>query len=311
MGSNMVRRLARAGQRAVVFDQASAIRATLARECGALDCDSLAALVQATTAPRVVWMMLPAGAPSASSFDALLNLLQPGDVMVDGGNAWYRDSIERGARAAARGIGFVDAGVSGGVWGLENGYGLMVGGAAAQVAAVEPYLRALAPATDTGWLHCGPLGAGHFTKMVHNGIEYGMMQAYAEGLALLEAKTELQLDVAKIAENWRHGTVIRSWLLDLIAGFLASDSKLDGLAPVVADSGEGRWTAIEALELGVPTPVMSLALMQRFTSQGHADYGNRLLAQMRNAFGGHAVATDSGTPPPLQPLHDPARGAGR
>jgi 6-phosphogluconate dehydrogenase len=300
MGGNMVRRLARVGQVAAVFDRTPAARATLAAESKAIDCASLAELVAATggdtATHRVIWLMLPAGETTSQTFAALLPLLAPGDVIVDGANTWYRDSMERGAVAAQHGIGFVDAGVSGGVWGLDNGYGLMVGGAPEHVAAVEPYLRALAPAADRGWLRCGPVGAGHYAKMVHNGIEYGLMQAYAEGLALLEAKRELELDPAAIAESWRHGTVIRSWLLDLTAEFLARDTSLESIAPVVADSGEGRWTASEAIELGIPTPVISLALMQRFASQGRADYTNRVLARMRQAFGGHAVMSADDKP---------------
>jgi 6-phosphogluconate dehydrogenase len=220
----------------------------------------------------------------------LQTLLAPGDVIVDGANAWYRDSQRRAVRLAANGLQLVDAGVSGGVWGLTNGYGLMVGGTADAVARITPLLAVLAPAPDRGWLHCGPSGAGHFTKMVHNGIEYGLMQAYAEGLALLRAKKDLGLDVAAIAESWRHGTVIRSWLLDLTAEFLAEDPDLAAIAPRVADSGEGRWTAIESVELGVPTPVMTLALMQRFASQDRGVYADRVLARLRQAFGGHAVS---------------------
>lgn len=292
MGGNMVRRLARASMLSAIFDRDPATCAQLAVETGALACDSLEALVGALSSPRIVWMMLPAGAPSANTFEHLRSLLEPGDVIVDGANAWYRDSIKRGALATEASLGFVDAGVSGGVWGLDNGYGLMVGGSPADVATVEPFLRVLAPSADRGWVRCGPTGAGHFAKMVHNGIEYGMMQAYAEGFALLAAKSELQLDVAALAESWRHGTVIRSWLLDLTAEFLARDASLQRTAPVVADSGEGRWTAIEAIELGVPTPVMTMALIQRFASQGHDDYTHRLLAEMRAAFGGHTVLRD-------------------
>jgi len=290
MGGNMVRRLARAGFRLAAYDRSAEARAALARECGALDCDSIASLVARTSSPRVVWLMLPAGAASQEVIDELLGLLEAGDVIVDGANALYRDSIARAEDAAERGIGYVDAGVSGGVWGLENGYGLMVGGTAGHVRLVEPYLRALAPSPDRGWIHCGPVGSGHYVKMIHNGIEYGMMQAYAEGLALLDAKSELELDVAAIAESWRHGSVIRSWLLDLTAEFLAEDAALEDIAPVVADSGEGRWTAVESIALGVPAPVIGLALMQRFSSQGRGDYADRLLARMRQAFGGHAVA---------------------
>jgi 6-phosphogluconate dehydrogenase len=290
MGANMVRRLARAGISAAVFDRSAEVRRALATETGCSDCDSLESLIQATATPRVVWLMLPAGAPTESTITALLPLLTTGDIIVDGANAWYRDTLQRSSVIRARGVEFVDAGVSGGVWGLENGYGLMLGGTPESIATIRPYLEALAPAHDRGWLHCGPIGAGHFVKMVHNGIEYGMMQAYAEGFALLDAKQELQLDVGAIAESWRHGTVIRSWLLDLSAQFLQQDSALEGIAPVVADSGEGRWTVLESVELGVPTPVMSMALMERFSSQGHGDYSNRVLARMRQAFGGHAVA---------------------
>jgi 6-phosphogluconate dehydrogenase len=290
MGGNMVRRLGKAGIRASVYDRSPEAGSVLAREVGATACASLEALVASMSSPRVIWLMLPAGAPSQSTIDALLPQLTSGDVLVDGANAWYRDTQTRAKAIAARGIEFVDVGVSGGVWGLANGYGLMVGGSTQAVEVVRPYLEALAPAKDRGWLHCGPIGAGHFVKMVHNGIEYGLMQAYAEGLALMDAKRDLNLDVAKIAESWRHGTVIRSWLLDLTADFLAKDASLETLAPVVADSGEGRWTALESIELGVPTPVMSLALMERFVSQGKGDYGHRLLARMRQAFGGHAVA---------------------
>ncbi len=272
-----------------MFDRDPAVGAALAQETGARLCASLEEAMVAAGAPRIVWLMLPAGEPTQTTIDALLPLLAAGDVIVDGANAWYRDTALRAANASQHGIHFVDVGVSGGVWGLENGYGLMVGGSAAAVRIVQPYLEALAPGENRGWLHCGPASAGHFVKMVHNGIEYGLMQAYAEGLALMQAKTDLQLDVAAIAESWRHGTVIRSWLLDLTAEFLASDRSLDAVAPVVADSGEGRWTAIEGIELGVPTPVMTAALMERFGSQGRGDYGHKLLARMRQAFGGHAV----------------------
>jgi 6-phosphogluconate dehydrogenase len=293
MGGNMARRIARAGHQVAAWDRAAGARAGLAGEAGVSVVDTLEALAQILPAPRVVWMMLPAGAPTEQMLNDLRGLLDPGDVVVDGANAWYRDSVRRAEELAPRGLQYVDAGVSGGVWGLVNGYGLMVGGPAEAVKRVEPFLRALAPAPDLGWLHCGPSGAGHFTKMVHNGIEYGLMQAYAEGFAMLRARPDLELDVAKIAESWRHGTVIRSWLLDLTAGFLAEDAKLDAIAPVVADSGEGRWAAIESVELGVPTPVMTLALMQRFASQGRGDYADRILARLRQSFGGHAVTRNS------------------
>jgi 6-phosphogluconate dehydrogenase len=289
MGGNMSRRIARGGLEVVAWDRAAGARAGLASEARVTVVETLEALAKMLPPPRAIWLMLPAGAPTEDTLAQLKPLLARGDVIVDGANAWYRDSMRRARELAAAGIQYVDAGVSGGVWGLVNGYGLMVGGPVPGVARVEPFLRVLAPASDQGWIHCGASGAGHFAKMVHNGIEYALMQAYAEGLALLEAKQELNLDVAKIAESWRYGTVIRSWLLDLTAEFLAEDAKLDSIAPYVADSGEGRWTAVESIELGVPTPVMTLALMERFASQGRGDYANRLLARMRQAFGGHAI----------------------
>jgi 6-phosphogluconate dehydrogenase (decarboxylating) len=289
MGGNMSRRLARAGIAVVAWDRAEAVRAALGGERGVRAVATLDELVAALPSPRIVWVMLPAGAPTETTLQALAPRLAAGDIVIDGGNSMYKDGQRRAAELQAHGVHFIDAGVSGGVWGLENGYGLMVGGDADAVRTVEPILRALAPAPDRGWVHCGPVGAGHFTKMVHNGIEYGLMQAYAEGLAVMRAKTDLALDLPKIAEAWRHGTVIRSWLLDLTAEFLAEDATLDSIAPFVSDSGEGRWTALESIELGVPTPVMTLALMERFSSQGRDDYTNRLLARMRQAFGGHAV----------------------
>lgn len=289
MGGNMARRIARAGHEVIAWDRAAGARAGLAGVERVRIVETLDALVQQLSAPRVVWLMLPAGAPTEETLSRLRSLLKPGDVVVDGANAWYRDSMRRASYLHEHGLHFVDAGVSGGVWGLVNGYGLMVGGTGEAVGLAEPFLRALAPAPDLGWLHCGPSGAGHFAKMVHNGIEYALMQAYAEGLALIAAKKDLAIDVAKLAESWRHGTVIRSWLLDLTAEFLAEDARLDSIAPVVADSGEGRWTSVESIELGVPTPVMTQALMERFASQGRGDFTNRLLARMRQAFGGHAV----------------------
>ena len=289
MGGNMTRRIARAGHAVIAWDRAAGARAGLAGVERVRIVETLDALVQQLSAPRVVWLMLPAGAPTEETLSRLRSLLKPGDVVVDGANAWYRDSMRRASYLHEHGLHFVDAGVSGGVWGLVNGYGLMVGGTGEAVGLAEPFLRALAPAPDLGWLHCGPSGAGHFAKMVHNGIEYALMQAYAEGLALIAAKKDLAIDAAKLAESWRHGTVIRSWLLDLTAEFLAEDARLDSIAPVVADSGEGRWTSVESIELGVPTPVMTQALMERFASQGRGDFTNRLLARMRQAFGGHAV----------------------
>lgn len=296
MGGNMTRRLARAGIAVVACDRLVVAREALQSEPGVRIAPGIVELAAALAAPRIVWCMLPAGEPTEQALAELVPQLAPGDLVVDGANAHYRDSQRRARTLGARGLAFIDAGVSGGVWGLEQGYGLMLGGEAADIERLRPVLERLAPAPDRGWLHCGAAGAGHFTKMVHNGIEYGLMQAYAEGLALLEARADLGLDVARIAEAWRHGTVIRSWLLDLTADFLAAGPGLEGIEPYVADSGEGRWTALEAIELGVPAPVMSLALMTRFASQGRADYAAKLLAKMRQAFGGHAVRDSADTP---------------
>jgi 6-phosphogluconate dehydrogenase len=240
MGGNMARRIARAGLEVAAWDRAAGARAGLAGEERVAVAATLPALVEALEAPRVLWMMLPAGASTEATLAELRELLAPGDVVVDGANAWYRDSVRRAAELAPLGLQYVDAGVSGGVWGLVNGYGLMVGGTVEAVQCVEPFLRALAPATDTGWLHCGPSGAGHFTKMVHNGIEYGLMQAYAEGFALLEGKTEFDLDLAAVGELWRHGSVVRSWLLDLTVDALQDPAALDRVAPFVADYVSGR-----------------------------------------------------------------------
>ena len=289
MGGNMARRLRRAGIEVVGFDRDPSIREALAEECGLVAAAAPRDLVEALDSPRVVWLMLPAGDVTEASVEQMKGLLAPGDILVDGANSWFKDSMRRDASLAARGIEFVDAGVSGGVWGLENGYALMVGGSPGAVERLQPVVAALAPAPDRGWLHTGPAGSGHFVKMVHNGIEYGMMQAYAEGFALMRARADWNLDLAGIAETWRHGSVVRSWLLDLAAGFLADDQRLEEIEPFVADSGEGRWTAIEAIEQGVPTPVMSTALMMRFASQGGQDYATKVLAKMRQAFGGHAT----------------------
>ncbi len=300
MGANMARRLARGGLQVVGFDRAPATRDDLAREPGISAAASLEALVAALAPSRAIWLMLPSGAPTESTLDTLAGLLAPGDLIADGANAHYKDSQRHAATFAAQGVDFVDVGVSGGVWGIENGYGLMIGGTPGAVARLTRVFELLAPAADHGWLHCGSSGAGHFAKMVHNGIEYGLMQAYAEGFAVIAARPDLGIDIAKLAEAWRYGTVIRSWLLDLTAEFLAKDSKLGGVAPVVADSGEGRWTALEAIDLGVPTPVMAAALMNRFASQGHDDFAARVLAKMRQSFGGHAITAAAAPAPPAK-----------
>ncbi len=289
MGGNMARRLSKGGMDVVAWNRSYDVTVELAQECGLTPASSLTDLVGELDTPSIVWLMLPAGDATQAAIEEIVPMLAPGDILVDGANAFYKDSQRRGEELRALGIHFVDAGVSGGVWGLANGYAMMVGGDDEAVKQLEPFIKVLAPAADKGWLHCGPTGSGHFVKMVHNGIEYGMMQAFAEGFALMGAKQEFHLDLAAIAEMWRHGSVVRSWLLDLTAEFLQSDQKLDDIRPFVADSGEGRWTALEAVDLGVPTPVMSLALMMRFASQGSNDYSAKLLAMMRKGFGGHAV----------------------
>ncbi len=292
MGANMVRRLRRGGIEIVAFNRNAGVTDTLVAETGMSASYSLAQMIQALPVPRVVWLMLPAGEVTQQAIDQVLPLLSRGDVLVDGANTFYKDSMRRAEVAETAGIHYVDAGVSGGIWGLDNGYALMLGGAQQALRQLEPAIRVLAPGPDTGWLHCGPAGSGHFVKMIHNGIEYGMMQAYAEGFALMKARENFNLDLGAIAEMWRHGSVVRSWLLDLTASFLADDQQLDNVLPIVADSGEGRWTALEAIEQGVPAPVMSLALMMRYASQGGDEYGAKLLAKMRQGFGGHALGEE-------------------
>ncbi|MCY4582291.1 MAG: decarboxylating 6-phosphogluconate dehydrogenase [Chloroflexi bacterium] len=292
MGGNMSERLRRGGHRVVSYDRDPDTRqAAAASGCEVVD--SLEQFVEALSPPRVVWVMVPSGNPTEATVAALGDVLESGDLVVDGGNSNYKDSMRRGESLRHRGIEMVDAGVSGGIWGLAEGYCLMVGGSGAAVALVEPVFRTLAPTPETGYAHVGPLGAGHFVKMVHNGIEYGLMQAYAEGFELMRAKQSLDLDVAQIAEIWRHGSVVRSWLLDLTAAALEEDNSLSGIAPWVDDSGEGRWTVEESIELAVPLPVISMALQARFRSRDEAQFGFRLLAAMRNQFGGHAVRRQS------------------
>lgn len=288
MGGNMARRLIRARHRVVGYaPRPESVRAVVAD--GAVGADSLAALAAQLLPPRHVWMMIPAGEAVDEALAGLRPHLSPGDLLVDGGNSNYRDSQRRGTELARAGVELVDAGVSGGIWGLENGYGLMVGGTTEAVERLRPVLEALAPAPDRGWGHLGPLGAGHFAKMVHNGIEYGMMQALGEGFALMAAKEEFGYDLAHVAEAWRHGTVIRSWLIDLAAAALADDPSLEGLAAWVEDSGEGRWTAHEAIDLGVPAPIITQALFARFRSRLPRNFADRLIASLRAQFGGHPV----------------------
>jgi 6-phosphogluconate dehydrogenase len=288
MGANMTARLQRGGHSVVAFDRsAEALRA--AAGAGATAADSLPALVAQLAAPRAVWVMVPAGDATEATLEELAGLLAAGDAVIDGGNSNYKDSMRRAATLAARGVHLVDVGTSGGVWGLREGYSLMIGGDAGAVARLRPVFETLAPAPDRGWGHVGPSGSGHFVKMIHNGIEYGMMQAYAEGFAILRRKEALELDLAQVAEIWRHGSVVRSWLLDLTARALAENPTMEGIAPYVSDSGEGRWTVAEAVDLDVPAPVITLALLQRLRSRDAESYGDRLLAAMRNQFGGHAV----------------------
>jgi 6-phosphogluconate dehydrogenase len=289
MGGNMARRLRRAGIDVVGYNRDTEQTEALAAECGLLPARSAADLVAQLESPRIVWLMLPAGEVTEQYVEQMQSLLRHDDILIDGANSHFKDSMRRGELCRSNGIQFVDAGVSGGIWGLENGYAVMVGGAPEPVEQVRAILESLAPAPNMGWLHCGPTGSGHFVKMVHNGIEYGMMQAFAEGFALMRAREDFDLDLAAIAEMWRHGSVVRSWLLDLTADFLSSDQELADIEPFVADSGEGRWTALEAIEQGIPAPVMSLALMMRFASQGGDEYASKLLAMMRKGFGGHAL----------------------
>ncbi len=289
MGANMTRRLCRGGIEVIGYNRSSAIIEQLVKEEGMKPASSLADAIQQLSTPRIIWLMLPSGDPTETAINDIIKLLDPNDVVIDGGNSNYHDTQRRGQLLQKHNIGFIDAGTSGGVWGLENGYCLMVGGEKQYVHLIEPTLKVLAPAADRGWAHVGPVGAGHFSKMIHNGIEYGMMQAYAEGFSLLKGKPEFDLDLAQLSELWRHGSVVQSWLLDLMADFLKGDQQLENIQPFVADSGEGRWTVDEATAQGTPAPVLALALHMRFASQGSSDYGNKLLAMMRNSFGGHAI----------------------
>lgn len=290
MGGNMARRLARGGIDVRAFDATPSAREALRNEAGVTLSPSLDELIPQLGAPRALWLMLPSGDITEAVFQHALRVLGAGDVLVDGGNANYKDSQRRARECAQKGVRFLDCGVSGGIWGLANGYCLMIGGEASAVSELQPALVALSADAGKAWRHCGASGAGHFTKMIHNGIEYGMMQAFAEGFSLLEGASELGIDIPEVAELWRHGSVVRSWLLDLMAAFLKDGSPLEEIAPVVADSGEGRWTALEAVERGIPAPIITLALMNRFSTQGKGDHAARLLSRMRAAFGGHAMA---------------------
>ena len=288
MGANMAQRLMRGGHTVVGFDPAAAARSALEQK-GAESAASLEQMVAKLKAPRVIWMMVPAGAITDGTITGLLPLLAAGDTIIDGGNSNYLDTKRRAAAVAQRQINYVDSGTSGGVWGLAEGYSLMIGGDEAVVERLRPIFETLAPAKDQGWGRVGPVGSGHFTKMIHNGIEYGMMQAYAEGFSILQHKSEFNLDLHQIAEIWRYGSVVRSWLLDLTSNALQQNPTLKGIAPYVADSGEGRWTVAEAIELGVPAPVITLSLLERLRSRDKDSFTDKLLSAMRNQFGGHEI----------------------
>jgi 6-phosphogluconate dehydrogenase len=288
MGANMAQRLMRGGHKVVGYDPAAAAR-TLLEKSGAQTAASLDQMVAKLKAPRVIWLMVPAGEITDGTITNLVPLLAAGDTIIDGGNSNYRDTQRRAAMVAQHKIQYVDSGTSGGIWGLAEGYSLMIGGDEAVVERLRPIFETLAPAKDQGWGRVGPVGSGHYTKMVHNGIEYGMMQAYAEGFSILQHKDEFKLDLHQVAEIWRYGSVVRSWLLDLTAIALDKNPTLAGIAPYVADSGEGRWTVADAIELGVSAPVITLSLLERLRSRDNDSFTDKLLAAMRNQFGGHEI----------------------
>jgi 6-phosphogluconate dehydrogenase len=290
MGGFMTERLVRGGHRVIGFDRDPAVVQKLA-EKGAGSANSLDNIISQLKPPRAIWLMVPAGDPVDQTIAALVPHLSEGDTIIDGGNSYYKDSMRRAAALVPKKINFVDCGTSGGVWGITEGYSMMVGGDADVVKRLSPIFETLAPGPDKGWGRVGPPGAGHFVKMVHNGIEYGIMQAYAEGLDLLRHKKEFSLDLLQIGKIWQFGSVIRSWLLDLTVDALSKNPTLSGIEGYVTDSGEGRWTVIEGVELGVPVPVISAALDMRFRSQDPEPFANKLLAMMRHEFGGHAVKT--------------------
>ena len=287
MGANMTTRLSRGGHTVVVYDQnAEAIAKSAAG--GAVPAASLAEVVSQLDAPRTVWVMVPAGDPTLSTVRALAELLEAGDTVIDGGNSFYGNSVMLGQELSAKELHFVDVGTSGGVWGLDNGYSLMIGGEVNAVERLSPIFQTLAPSAETGWGRVGPSGAGHYSKMIHNGIEYGMMQAFAEGLSILRAKKEFEFDLSEVTRIWQDGSVVRSWLLDLIQDSLERDEKLEDIAAYVPDSGEGRWTVFESINLNVSAPVITASLERRIRSREDG-YTDKLLSIMRNAFGGHAV----------------------
>ena len=288
MGMNMATRLVRGGHRVVGYARTAAT-VEEAKGNGAEGAYTLEEAVSKLNAPRIVWVMVPAGQTTDATILKLADLLSKGDIVIDGGNSNYKDSVRHAAMLEPKGIDFLDSGTSGGIWGLTEGYSLMIGGQAEVAEKIRPIFETLAPAADKGWGHCGPHGAGHFVKMIHNGIEYGMMQAFAEGFSILKAKEEFGLDLSQISHIWQHGSVVRSWLLDLAANALDEDTKLTDIKPWVADSGEGRWTVFESIDLDVPAPIITLALQMRFASRDEENYTARMLAALRNQFGGHAI----------------------
>ncbi len=288
MGANMTERLVNGGHDVVAYDR-NPEAVEQAVEKGARGAESLEDLVDQLSTPKHVWVMVPAGEPTNSTLDALADLLEPGCTAIDGGNSFYKDTQATAAKLATKGIHLVDVGVSGGIWGLAEGYSMMVGGDLDTVESLRPIFETLAPARDKGWDRMGPVSSGHFVKMIHNGIEYGMMQSYAEGFAIMQNKEEFDLDLGNIGRVWQHGSVVRSWLLDLTIEALEENPTLAGIAPYVPDSGEGRWTVAEAIELNVAAPVITLALMRRIGSRDEVEFSDRVLSAMRNRFGGHAI----------------------
>jgi len=291
MGANIAQRLLLGGHQVAGYNRSPQVTRKLASEHGLTPAFSLPEVVAALKPPRFVWVMVPSGAATEETVQALAGLLSSGDVLIDGGNTFYKDDIRRARELETRGLHYLDVGTSGGIWGLKEGYSLMIGGDPEIIDSLRPVFETLAPAPDRGWGRVGPVGAGHFVKMIHNGIEYGMMQAIAEGFEIMHAKKEFGLDLGQIGQIWRYGSVVRSWLLDLTAAALGEDPELNHLEGWVADSGEGRWTVAEAIDLDVPAPVITLALQARFISRQDESYAAKLLAAMRNQFGGHAVKT--------------------
>lgn len=288
MGANMTERLLTGGHEVIGFDFSEESRRQMV-EKGAREAASLEELVSGLALPRIIWLMIPAGDPVDQTLQALRERLDPGDVIIDGGNSWYRDTVRRAEELREHGLHFVDSGTSGGIWGLTEGYSLMIGGPDEVIDHLRPIFETLAPASDRGWGHVGPTGSGHFVKMIHNGIEYGMMQSFAEGFALLASKEDFGLDLHQVAEIWQHGSVVRSWLLDLTEKALRENPTLEGIEPYVSDSGEGRWTVFEAIDQDVAAPVLTLSLLQRLQSRDEEGLAHKLLAVMRREFGGHAV----------------------